>query len=91
MDYKTFAKRLAKVLGRSAEETATLTDALGKLMTELGSDLDAMAVPGFGTFTPVKTDETVMVDPATGSRTLMPPAITMEFQPSILLRKKLSR
>lgn len=91
MDHKTFAGRLAKTLGRSAEETATLTDALGKLMTELGGDLDAMAVPGFGTFTPVKTDETVVVDPATGARTLMPPAITMQFQPSILLRKKLSR
>ena len=91
MDHKTFAGRLASAIGRSADETATLIDALGKLMTELGSDLDSMAVPGFGTFTPVKTDETVVTDPATGTRTLMPPAITMQFQPSILLRKKLSR
>lgn len=91
MDNKTFNGRLARALGRSTEETATITDALAKLMTELGGELDSMAIPGFGTFTPVKTDERVETDPSTGRRTLMPPSITMHFAPSVLLRKKLSR
>ena len=91
MDNKTFTSRLANTLGRSPEETVTLTDALAKLMTELGGELDSMAIPGFGTFTPVKADETVVTDEATGKRTLMPPSITMHFQSSVLLRKKLSR
>lgn len=91
MDYKTLNGRLAQTLGRPADETATLTDALAKLMTELGGELDSMAVPGFGTFTPVKTDETIVTDEATGVRTLIPPAITLHFQPSVLLRKKLTR
>lgn len=91
MDNKTFNSRLARALGRPTDETATLTDALAKLMTELGGELDSMAIPGFGTFVPVKTDESVETDETTGRRTLIPPSITMHFQPSVLLRKKLSR
>ena len=91
MDNKTFNGRLARALARPTDETATLTDALAKLMTELGGELDSMAIPGFGTFVPVKTDERVVTDASTGSRTLLPPSITMHFQPSVLLRKKLTR
>lgn len=91
MDSKTFNARLAKTLRRTPEETATLVDALAKLMCEIGGELDSMAVPGFGTFTTVKTDERIVTDESTGKRTLLPPAITMQFQPSVLLRKKLSR
>lgn len=79
------------MLGRDARETATITDALSKLMSEIGSELDSVAVPGFGTFSSVKTDESIVTDPATGERTLVPPAITMHFQPSVVLRKKLAR
>lgn len=91
MDSKTFNTRLAKMLRRSPEETATLTDAFGKLMAETGTELDSVAVPGFGTFSTVKTDESVVTDPSTGRRTLMPPSIRMSFQPSVVLRKKMSR
>ncbi|WP_297059002.1 HU family DNA-binding protein [uncultured Duncaniella sp.] len=91
MDNKAFNSRLAKMIKRSPEETATITDALGKLMAEIGTELDSVAVPGFGTFVTVKTDESVMTDPETGRRTLVPPSIRMHFQPSVVLRKKLSR
>lgn len=91
MDSKAFNTRLAKTINRTTDETATLTDALGKLMAEIGSELDSVAIPGFGTFTSVKTDECVITDESTGKRTLMPPSIKMQFQPSIVLRKKLSR
>lgn len=91
MDNKAFNSRLAKMIKRSSEETATITDALGKLMAEIGTELDSVAVPGFGTFVTVKTDESVITDPETGRRTLVPPSIRMHFQPSVVLRKKLSR
>ncbi len=91
MDSKTFNTRLAKMLRRSPEETATLTDAFSKLMAETGTELDSVAVPGFGTFSTVKTDESIVTDAATGRRTLLPPSIRMSFQPSVVLRKKMSR
>lgn len=91
MDSKTFNSHLAKTLGRTPDETATLTDAFSKIMIEAGSELDSIAIPGFGTFATVKTDESIVSDPETGRRTLMPPSITMCFQPSVVLRKKMSR
>ena len=91
MDSKTFNSRLADMLNRTTDETSTLTDAICKLLAETGSELDSIAIPGFGTFTTAKTDESVITDPATGKRTLMPPCIKMSFQPSVVLRKKLSR
>lgn len=91
MDSKTFNSRLAGLLKRTPDETSTLTDALSKLLAETGSELDSIAIPGFGTFSTVKEDEAIVTDPATGKRTLVPPSIKMSFQPSVVLRKKMSR
>lgn len=91
MDSKTFHTQLSKMLGRTPDEAATLVAAFGKLMAETGSELDSIAIPGFGTFASVKTDESIVTDAATGRRTLMPPSIRMSFQPSVVLRKKMSR
>ena len=86
MDSKTFNSHLAKTLNRSNDETATLIDAFGT-----GSELDSIAIPGFGTFATVKTDESIVTDAESGRRTLVPPSIRMIFQPSVVLRKKMTR
>lgn len=91
MDNKTFISRLAKRLNREPAEIATLAEGLCNVFIEVGNDLDSVAVPGFGTFKSSKRDEIIVVDEATGKRTLLPPAIIMEFQPSIVLRKKLAK
>ncbi|WP_301745425.1 HU family DNA-binding protein [uncultured Duncaniella sp.] len=91
MDNKAFNSRLAKTINRDPEETATLIDALGKLMAEIGTGLDSVAVPGFGTFITIKNDENVITDTESGRRTIVPQSIKMHFQPSVVLRKKLSR
>ena len=39
MDNKAFNSRLAKTINRDPEETATLIDALGKLMAEIGTGI----------------------------------------------------
>ncbi|WP_367949941.1 HU family DNA-binding protein [uncultured Duncaniella sp.] len=48
-------------------------------------------MPGFGTFITIKNDENVITDTESGRRTIVPPSIKMHFQPSVVLRKKLSR
>lgn len=82
---------MSKRLNRDKAEVSTLVEGLAVVLREAGSDLDSIAVPGFGTFKSVKTEEKIVADEATGERTLLPPSITMEFQTSIVLRKKLSR
>ncbi len=89
MDNKTLISRLSMESGRSTGEVSGRIEAIVKTLGELCAGLDAVAVPGFGTFQPVKTDERVVAG-ADGSRTLLPPAINVEFKSSVLLRKSLS-
>lgn len=91
MDNKTFINKLAKRLNREPAEIATLADGMYKVLIETGNDLDSVAIPGFGTFKTIKHDEEIINDDTTGRRTILPPAIVMEFQPSIVLRKKLAK
>ncbi|MDE5987921.1 MAG: HU family DNA-binding protein [Duncaniella sp.] len=91
MDNKQFISRLGKRLNRESSEVATLVEGLCKVFKECGTDLDSIAIPGFGTFKSVKTDEIIVFDETTGKRTLVPPAIRMEFAPSIVLRKKMTK
>ena len=66
-------------------------DSLSVVMSKRCEDFDSVALPGFGTFEPVKQMERVVTDEATGARTLMPPAITVQFKPSALLRQKIKK
>ncbi|MCM1076442.1 MAG: HU family DNA-binding protein [Bacteroides sp.] len=91
MDNKTFITRLSKRLNREASEVSTLIEGLCVVVRETGTELDSIAIPGFGTFKSVKDEEKVITDESTGKRTLYPPVVTLEFQPSIVLRKKLDR
>lgn len=89
MDSKTFTARLAKTLGCDHQRVSAMTAALTAALAETGAELDSAAIPGFGTFQTVKTDEHITVDPVSGERLLVPPAITMHFLPSVVLRKKM--
>ncbi|MCM1356491.1 MAG: HU family DNA-binding protein [Staphylococcus sp.] len=91
MDNKTFITRLSKRLDRDAASVATLVDGLTQIFREAGAELDSIAVPSFGTFKSTKTDEQIVTDETSGQRTLYPPVVTMEFQTSIVLRKKLAK
>lgn len=82
---------MSKRLNREPAEVTTLVDGLSVIFREAGSELDSIAVPGFGTFKSSKTEEKVITDETSGERKLYPPVISMEFQPSIVLRKKLAR
>ncbi|MDE6858940.1 MAG: HU family DNA-binding protein [Duncaniella sp.] len=91
MDNKTFITKLAKRLEREPAEISTLAEGLCNVFIQAGNDLDSVAIPGFGVFKSSKRDELIVTDEATGKRMLLPPAIVMEFQPSIVLRKKLAK
>ncbi|MDE6490622.1 MAG: HU family DNA-binding protein [Muribaculaceae bacterium] len=90
MDNKTLIARIAKRTGRDNKEIQALTAALAASIRDHCSTLDPIAIPGFGTFDAIKEDETITTDHTTGRRLLLPPAITMKFSPSALLRKKIA-
>lgn len=88
MDNSTFTSRLSKRLGRSSAETQKLIDALAGVIRQAASDLDTVAIPSFGSFVPVKDEETVTTDRSTGRRILLPPSVTLSFRPASSLVRR---
>ncbi len=82
---------MCQTLGCDSSEVNTLLDSLISTFKEYSGELDSIAIPGFGTFKTEKSDEYVVTDQKTGERTLFPPKISVSFQPSIVMRKKLVR
>ena len=91
MDNRTLIGRVAKATGTDPRSTTAMAEALTRLMADSAAALDNVAIPGFGTFVSDKEDERVAVDPATGSRCLMPPAISVLFRAATKLRKSSAR
>lgn len=60
---------------------------LAGLITDALRAGDQVALPSFGTFNAVKTDEYTVTDPTTGRRTMMPPCIDVQFTPALKLVK----
>lgn len=89
MDSKTITSAIAAEMGIPVEQAGKLTEALADSLADIATELDSAAVPGFGTFHSVKHEEYVHTDEESGKRSLMPPAIRIGFQPSVVLRKKI--
>lgn len=89
MEKKTLNSRVAAQVGVDARTSTQLTDALAGVIGDILTDRDSVAIPGFGEFSPIKTDEHISLD-SDGRRLLMPPAITIKFTPGTALRNKLS-
>ena len=90
MDNKTFISRLTAAAGISQARATALTHSLGELLAEHCSDLDTVAIPQMGSFTGKKYDETIKVE-ADGRRLLLPPKIVIEFSPSAMLKKTVTK
>lgn len=90
MDNKNITTVLAQTLGRDTRDINALLEGLGAIIKERCGNMDAIAVPGFGTFEPVKEEEYVAPDPETGRATLYPPKISLSFKPSAILKKRLT-
>lgn len=89
MDYKQFRKELCTLTGRTPSDVDALTEGLAMIIRESCADMDAVAIPTFGTFQPVKHQESVVDDLSTGKKMLVPPEITVEFRPAAVLLKRL--
>lgn len=70
------------------EFTSDKIGAIGAAIVDILAEGNSVAIPGFGTFSPEKADEYVASD-ASGRRMLMPPAIIVNFKPSVVLRNRL--
>lgn len=90
MDNNAVVNELSKSMGRDAKDIAALLDGITAIMREKLSAMDSIAIPGFGTFEPVKEDKRIQNDLSTGKRLLLPPEITVQFKSSALLRRKIS-
>lgn len=89
MDTKQFIRQLSERTGRSAQEVETLIDGLSEIIKDRCSNMDSIAIPGFGTFEPRKRVERVNVHPTTGKKILIPPKISLSFKMSAVLKNKL--
>jgi nucleoid DNA-binding protein len=90
MDNKSFNTSLTHRLDTDAKTASGMADALTMLLRNHLAQLDTIAIPGFGTFIPTKTDEHVATDPQTGHRKLVPPSISLSFRAGSRLKKATS-
>lgn len=90
MDNKKFIESLSERLDVSVATVSQLIETMSKELAVIGSDMDALVVPGFGTFEPKIREERVSVHPATGKRLLVPPRIFMTFKQSPVLKQRIN-
>lgn len=88
MDSKTLLNDIAVIIGRDKQDVVTLLNAFVGVLRKYCSVGNSIAVPGFGTYEVVKTDEEISTDQNSGKRLLLPPHISLNFRPSALLRSK---
>lgn len=86
MDHKTLIQKIAADSGTDAATATAILAALADALRDHCSALRSVAIPRLGTFTGVKREESIVADPATGRRTLLPPSITIAYTPSQALK-----
>lgn len=89
MDHKTFVERLQVRLGKDKADVDKYMSAFLQVMKERCSQMDSIAIQGFGLFEPKKKLERVTVNPATGKRMLIPPKMVLTFKPGSVIKTKL--
>ena len=89
MDNQTLIGQLSETTGIHKDKISNLLESFAEPVRDCCKKGQQVAIPGFGTFQPVKNDEWISTDPETGVRTLMPPSVAVELKTSVVLRKKL--
>lgn len=89
MDRKTFLATLAKRTGRDRKDVEALLEGLAHAIDRHCSEMDIVAVPGFGNFKAEKHDEQLVPDRCTGKLMLLPPEIELTFRPCTKLRSRI--
>ena len=79
---------LRQRIGLSESDSDNIFEATIDAIKECSKNLDTVAIPGFGSFSCSKTDESIVIDESTGTNTLVPPKIELSFRTSVVLKKK---
>lgn len=90
MDNNAVIESLAERLQRDKKDAEALLEGFVSATQEYLCNIDSVQLPGFGTFSATKEDEQIVTDLSTGKRILLPPAITVQFTPSAILKRKIS-
>lgn len=91
MDNRKLIDKVARKLGRDKQDVAKLMEAFTSIIAARCSELDTIAIPGFGSFEPRKRNERIQYNPANGKRALLPPRVTLNFKLSNVLKNKLKQ
>ena len=89
MNNKQLIKELSKRLNRDEKDVNSLLSGFTNVLKDSLSNLDIIAIPGFGEFEALRKEEYISVDDATGKKVLYPPCIEVNFNASTLLKKKM--
>lgn len=86
MAQKNICSKVSTAIGVDTEECKKLETAMVNVLLSCCCNLDAVAIPGFGTFTPEKNNERIVSD-SNGKRFLLPPSVEIKWRASVMLRK----
>lgn len=89
MDNKALIQKLSEKLDKPQKDISMLIDGFVEIIKEACSDMDTVAIPGFGNFEPKKRAERVNVHPSTGKKILIPPKVVLNFKMSAVMKQKL--
>lgn len=90
MENKEFVALLAKKMKRDPKDVNSLLEGFSQIIKDSLSNLEIVAMPGFGEFVATKEDETITIDHSTGKRLLLPPQISVSLKASSIMKKRLN-
>lgn len=89
MEKNNLTSILSERMKRDKEDVKVLLEGFSNLLKEKFEVSETIALPGFGKFIPNKIDEHIKTDVASGHRTLVPPRVVLDFEPSTILKTKI--
>ncbi len=89
MDNTVLVESISEKMGRDRKDVSALLAGMATVIKNHLCEMDTIAIPGFGEFEAIKHEEKIQPDLSTGKLVLLPPAITVEFRASSLLKRKL--
>ncbi len=90
MNHNAVIETLSERLKRDKKDVNALLEGFVSAIQEYLCEMDSVQLPGFGTFSSRKEDEKIVTDLSTGKKLLLPPAITLEFNQSAILKRKIA-
>lgn len=88
MKNKEYINALSMSTGVDVRKVEAIIDILPNVIAECGLNNSSIAIPRFGTFSCLKSEEYISVDDLSGKSLLNPPSVKLVFRPSVMLRKK---